>query len=294
MTSFGKYVSNFVKTAVSSISPNKVTPYTLSQYESEYENCEQLLQQKSIYYFYKVANHFDMVYLPGSVGIPVNGETVYAYRFQGEQEAGVAVFLRYIEVLDPLHLACMNMSLSIDRTYLEKITAHCRNQCGWSAAHVAAAMSWREVFLSESVNGLLNEYDPLSGLTPLRVAIKENDEETVQSLVTMDNIKATEKDEDGNTVLHLVLGDTSAKILSLLLDNLQSLDVNALNNKGESPLHIACRNNSMECIEKLLKAGGNPMIGEFESFPIHIAVNNDSLELLKVSDKDVGNELLKS
>lgn len=80
MTSFGKYVSNFVKTAVSSISPNKVTSYTLSQYESEYENCEQLLQQKSIYYFYKVANHFDMVYLPGSVGIPVNGETVYAYR----------------------------------------------------------------------------------------------------------------------------------------------------------------------------------------------------------------------
>ncbi|VDP39237.1 unnamed protein product [Schistosoma margrebowiei] len=232
MTSFGKYVSNFVKTAVSSISPNKVTPYTLSQYESEYE------------------------------------------KFQGEQEAGVAVFLRYIEVLDPLHLACMNMSLSIDRTYLEKITAHCRNQCGWSAAHVAAAMSWREVFLSD----LLNEYDPLSGLTPLRVAIKENDEETVQSLVTMDNIKATEKDEDGNTVLHLVLGDTSVKILSLLLDNLQSLDVNALNNKGESPLHIACRNNSMECIEKLLKAGGNPMIGEFESFPIHIAVNNDSLE----------------
>lgn len=66
--------------------------------------------------------------------------------------------------------------------------------------------------------------------------------------------------------------------IQLLLDNLQSLDVNALNNKGESPLHIACRNNSMECIEKLLKAGGNPMIGEFESFPIHIAVNNDSLE----------------
>lgn len=33
----------------------------------------------------------------------------------------------------------------------------------------------------------------------------------------MDNIKATEKDEDGNTVLHLVLGDTSAKILSVSL-----------------------------------------------------------------------------
>ncbi|CAH8676907.1 unnamed protein product [Schistosoma rodhaini] len=285
MTSFGKYVSNFVKTAVSSISPNKVIPYTLSQYESEYEDCEQLLQQKSIYYFYKVANHFDMVYLPGSDSIPINGETVYAYslfRFQGEQEAGVAVFLRHIEVLDPLHLACMNMNLSIDRTHLEKINTYCRNQCGWSAAHVAAAMSWLEVFLSESVNRLLNEYDPFSGLTPLRVAIKENDEETVRFLVALDNIKASEKDEDGNTVLHLALGNTSVKILSLLLDNLQSLDVNALNNKGESPLHIACRNNSMECIEKLLKAGGDPMIGEFESFPIHIAVNNDSLECVNL------------
>ncbi|CAH8565248.1 unnamed protein product [Schistosoma turkestanicum] len=285
MTSFGKYVSNFVKTAVSSISPNKVIPYTLSQYESEYEDCEQLLHQKSIYYFYKVANHFDMIYLPGSVGIPINGETVYAYslfRFQGEQEAGVVVFLRYIEVLDPFHLACINMKLSIDRTHLEKITAYCRNQCGWAAAHVAAAMSWHEVFLSESVNNLLNMYDPLSGLTPLRVAIKENDEETVRFLVTLDNIKATEKDEDGNTVLHLVSGDTSVKILSLLLENLQNLNVNALNKKGESPLHIACRNNSMECIEILLKAGCNPMIGEFESFPIHIAVNNDSLECVNL------------
>ncbi|KAH8868684.1 85/88 kDa calcium-independent phospholipase A2 [Schistosoma japonicum] len=281
MTSFGKYVSNFVKTAVSSISPNKVIPYTISHYESEYEDCDELLSQKSIYYFYKVANHFDMVYLPGSVDIPGSGETVYAYslfRFQGEEESGVALFSRYVEVLDPLHLACMKMGLSIDRTQLEKITSYCRNQCGWGAAHVAAAMSWREMFLSESISNLLNSYDPLSGLTPLRVAIKENDEETVRCLVSLNNIKADEKDEDGNTVIHLASGGVSSKVLSLLLENLKSLNVNALNNKGESPLHIACRNNSLDCIEKLLRAGGNPMIGEFESYAIHIAVNNDSLE----------------
>ncbi|KAK4474754.1 hypothetical protein MN116_001878 [Schistosoma mekongi] len=285
MTSFGKYVSNFVKTAVSSISPNKVIPYTISQYESEYEDCDELLNQKSIYYFYKVANHFDMVYLPGSVDIPGSGETVYAYslfRFQGEEESGVVLFSRYVDVLDPLHLACLKMGLSIDRTQLERITSYCRNQSGWGAAHVAAAMSWREMFLSESISNLLNAYDPLSGLTPLRVAIKENDEETVRYLVSLDNIKADEKDEDGNTVLHLASGGVSSKVLSLLLENLKSLNANALNNKGESPLHIACRNNSLECIEKLLRAGSNPMIGEFESYAIHIAVNNDSLECVNL------------
>ncbi|CAH8665396.1 unnamed protein product [Heterobilharzia americana] len=285
MTSFGKYVSNFVKTAVSSISPNKIISYTISQYESEYQDCEQLLQEKSIYYFYKVANHFDMIYLPGSVGSSGNGENIHAYslfRFQGEEEAGVAVFSRYIEVLDPLHSACVNIGLTIDRTCLEKVTGYSRNQYGWGAAHVAAAMSWRELFLGESVRKLLNEYDPISGLTPLRVSIKEKDRETVRFLVTLDNIMASESDEDGNTVLHLASEHTSKEILSLLLENLRGLNVNRLNKYGESPLHIACRSNSIECVEELLKVGCNPLVGESESFPIHIAVSNDSLECVNL------------
>nr|CAH8820443.1 unnamed protein product [Trichobilharzia regenti] len=281
MTSFGKYVSNFVKTAVSSISPNKIISYTISQYESEYQDCERLLQEKSIYYFYKVANHFDMVYLPGLVGSSGSGENIHAYslfRFQGEEEAGVAMFSRFMEVLDPLHLACISVGLTIDRTCLEKITTYSRNNYGWGAAHVAAAISWRELFLGEPVRRLLNEYDPISGLTPLRIAIKEKDEETVRFLVTLDNITAFESDGDGNTVVHLAAEHASKRILCLLLQNLKCLNVNALNIYGESPLHIACRINSLECVEELLKAGCNPLVGEAELFPMHIAVNNDSIE----------------
>ncbi|VDP96089.1 unnamed protein product [Trichobilharzia regenti] len=123
------------------------------------------------------------------------------------------MFSRFMEVLDPLHLACISVGLTIDRTCLEKITTYSRNNYGWGAAHVAAAISWRELFLGEPVRRLLNEYDPISGLTPLRIAIKEKDEETVRFLVTLDNITAFESDGDGNTVVHLAAEHASKRIL---------------------------------------------------------------------------------
>ncbi|KAA0193711.1 85/88 kDa calcium-independent phospholipase A2 [Fasciolopsis buskii] len=149
-----KCFSNFVKTALSSISPNKVIAYTQSQYETEYQGCEVLYEQDGLFYYYKVANHFEMVYVPQGKLIQNGEESPFAFslfRFQGDEEAGLAVFVRYYDVLSPLHEAHISLRLPFDRLAIEKITTLCREQCGWSAAHVAASLSWSEVFKCPAV-----------------------------------------------------------------------------------------------------------------------------------------------
>ncbi|THD18831.1 85/88 kDa calcium-independent phospholipase A2 [Fasciola hepatica] len=141
--------SNFVKTALSSISPNKVVAYTQSQYETEYQGCAVLYEQDGLFYYYKVANHFEMVYVPKGKLTQNGEESPFAFslfRFQGDEEAGMAAFVHYYEVLAPLHEAHVSLQLPCDRTAIEKMTTLCREQCGWSASHVAASLSWSDVF----------------------------------------------------------------------------------------------------------------------------------------------------
>ncbi|VDN30814.1 unnamed protein product [Dibothriocephalus latus] len=60
--------------------------------------------------------------------------------------------------------------------------------------------------------------------------------------------------------------------------NSERVDVNAVNVNGETALHIACSTPSPACVEALLKAGANPLIGVADFYPIHIAIDKDSTE----------------
>ncbi|CAL8073611.1 unnamed protein product [Calicophoron daubneyi] len=281
VSSLGKYVSNFVKTALSSISPNKVVAYTQSQYDTEYQDCELLYHQEPLFFFYKVANHFEMVYVPRK-GESVNGEEVpFAYslfRFQGTEEAGAAAFARHIEVLEPLHSSSGSLNLPFDRVQIEKAAALCREQLGWTAAHIAAAASWPEVFQSSAVRDMLNRYDPASGMTPLRIAIEAEDTGLMEHFLSLSDIELGGVNEDGETILHLAAKHCSAKMLSLLLPRLgDEVDVNALTNAGDSALLLACVKPSKECIELLLNAGANPLVGA-AALPLQCVVRADSME----------------
>lgn len=73
------------------------------------------------------------------------------FRFQGEEDAGIAAFYRYVEVFTPLQKACAQLHLPCSKLNMEKITSYCRTQPGWSVAHIASAMGWREIFHSGCV-----------------------------------------------------------------------------------------------------------------------------------------------
>ncbi|KAA3678674.1 calcium-independent phospholipase A2 [Paragonimus westermani] len=299
MDYLGKYVSNVVKTAWSSISPNKIIAYTERQYDSEYKECDVLYSYEPLFYFLKVANHFEMTYIPRLSGKQGGEDEPYAFRFgadlldpnrllsslfrfQGDEDTGIAAFTRLFEVLHPLHMARSSLNLPCDRVCIERITTLCREQCGWSAAHIAAALPWPEVFYSSALASQLNQYDQFSGMTPLRIAIVANDMKLVDFLLSLPAIKLSGVDNDGNTVLHLAAKQHSSLMITSLLAHIdQQVDVNAVNGAGNTALHIACQDPSLDCVEQLLNAGADPLVGVGE-LPLQLAVVADSVECVEL------------
>ncbi|KAF8566671.1 hypothetical protein P879_01511 [Paragonimus westermani] len=285
MDYLGKYVSNVVKTAWSSISPNKIIAYTERQYDSEYKDCDVLYSHEPLFYFLKVANHFEMTYVPRLSGKQGGEDEPYAFslfRFQGDEDTGIAAFTRLFEVLHPLHMARSSLNLPCDRVCIERITTLCREQCGWSAAHIAAALPWPEVFYSSALASQLNQYDQFSGMTPLRIAIVANDMKLVDFLLNLPAIKLSGVDNDGNTVLHLAAKQHSSLMITSLLAHIDhQVDVNAVNGAGNTALHIACQDPSLDCVEQLLNAGADPLVGVGE-LPLQLAVVADSVECVEL------------
>ena len=73
------------------------------------------------------------------------------------------------------------------------------------------------------------------------------------------------QDSDGNTILHHVIEsndlETTAQYLALLVLNMDDWGknriINIKNNQGDTPLHIAVRNNNENMIEMLIESGAN-------------------------------------
>ena len=83
-----------------------------------------------------------------------------------------------------------------------------------------------------------------------REAAIYGDIDTVEDLLKKDSSLILEKDEYGFTVLHDVAGEDQIEMLNLLID--AGANVNAQNEDGIAPLHLAAYN---YIAETLLKAG---------------------------------------
>lgn len=62
---------------------------------------------------------------------------------------------------------------------------------------------------------MVNRYDSLSGMTPLRIAIGAKDLSLVEFFLTFENISLNDRDENGWTVLHAAAAQGSDKLLSV-------------------------------------------------------------------------------
>ncbi len=77
-----------------------------------------------------------------------------------------------------------------------------------------------------------------------------------------ENKSLTDKDENGNTLLHLaVLGsyDDFKKVLSRI-ECSGAQCINAQNREGDTPLHAAIKNNSLNKVRDLIEAGAKTNI----------------------------------
>ncbi|KAJ6883443.1 hypothetical protein NC652_030621 [Populus alba x Populus x berolinensis] len=145
----------------------------------------------------------------------------------------------------PIHLASAKGHWEIVRDILVRRPdlALIKDGDGKNPLHTAATTGrvqvLREVFSIESAQGLT-----LMGENALHVAVKHNQYRALETLIQLaDQINVRDElvnaiDEDGNTVLHLACAAKNSKIVKLLVSDRPNVEVNAVNSEGLTALGL--------------------------------------------------------
>ncbi|EAY22300.1 hypothetical protein TVAG_377790 [Trichomonas vaginalis G3] len=134
-----------------------------------------------------------------------------------------------------------------------------------------------EYFLSNGIN--INEKDEF-GQTTLHIAAQYNNKETVELLISH-GININEKDKNGQTALHRAVYYNRKETAELLIS--YGININEKDNREETALHIAVSNNRKEITELLISHGIN--INEKAKYgetALHIAVYWYSKEITEL------------
>ncbi|XP_049874169.1 85/88 kDa calcium-independent phospholipase A2 [Pectinophora gossypiella] len=137
---------------------------------------------------------------------------------------------------------------------LQKLCDLLTEHQSWSIAHIVAHFGQYELFNDEEVQKRIDEVDPLTGTTPIMVAVKTANVRMVQSLVSL-KCSLDKVDLEGNTVFHYAAA--SNKEIINALANKTATSLNLFNKQGYTPLHMACLANAPDCVRALILAGAD-------------------------------------
>ncbi|XP_043473686.1 uncharacterized protein LOC122505882 [Leptopilina heterotoma] len=100
------------------------------------------------------------------------------------------------------------------------------------------------------------------------------------NLLVEQNFPFNERDEAGNTPLHLAISFNHLSVFEVLV---QKCDLNATNFKGETPLLLATMKKQIQLVEKLVTNGADVNIQDNEEkTPLYIATSTNNIELVEV------------
>jgi ankyrin repeat protein len=141
--------------------------------------------------------------------------------------------------------------------------------------HVAAL-----IFLSVLVPGISypmgNDMDG-----ELIQAVKRGDPQSVRTLLDNGgNVNAAQN--DGTSALAWAVYHDNEPVVDLLVNYGDGADVNAPNEYGINPLHLACMNQNAEMVNKLLRAGADPNNEKWTGeTPLMTCANTGTLEAVR-------------
>ncbi len=119
-----------------------------------------------------------------------------------------------------------------------------------------------------------------NGLLKLRENWRYVDAENLENaLGKAKKVKATVKDDDGNTVLHFAARYAKPEVIPVLINH--GAEANAKNKKDDAPLHWAAEYANAEMISALYKAKANLNITtQDDNTPLHLAVEKKRREVV--------------
>ncbi|KAK7449834.1 hypothetical protein BaRGS_00039989 [Batillaria attramentaria] len=156
----------------------------------------------------------------------------------------------------PLHLAAERSNTGVARILLEHGAdpSH-KDSRGRTPFHIALESTYGDTemirdFLRVFKTSMLGNKDD-KGNTALHLTAKNGTAEVAATLIEK-GAKVDEPNSDRNTPIHLAVENRDSDVLQLLLKK-PVRDIDAWNDKQETALHMAAKSGDKKCVELLLK-----------------------------------------
>src|SRR3990167_3245876 len=119
--------------------------------------------------------------------------------------------------------------------------------------------------------------------TSLHIAVMYGYLEIVKELIPLSDLNAV--DYKGDSLLHVCCIFTNLEIIRMLLYGSSKIDVNIRNKEGQTPLHIGVFENELEFVKELLSApsgGADPnIVDNLNGTPLYWAAVNGGSKIVK-------------
>ncbi|XP_077024926.1 85/88 kDa calcium-independent phospholipase A2 isoform X2 [Tamandua tetradactyla] len=189
--------------------------------------------------------------------------------FQLEAEADALVnFQQYSTQLPPFYESSAQV---LHMEALQHLTDLIRSHPSWSVAHLAVELGIRECFHHSRIISCANSTENEEGCTPLHLACRKGDWESLVELVQYCHAQMDVTDNRGETAFHYAVQGDNAQVLQLLGKN-ASAGLNQVNHQGQTPLHLACQMGKQEMVRVLLLCNARCNIMGPGGYPIHTAM----------------------
>ena len=117
--------------------------------------------------------------------------------------------------------------------------------------------------------------------TPVKEPLIHDNLNNIKSIISKDRTKIDEKNEHGNTFLHLAADNGNIEVLKYLVS--QGANVNVKDNYGRTPLQVAVNKNNLEMVEYLISHGADVNVKDsFSKSPLHDAASIGNIETVQI------------
>ena len=154
----------------------------------------------------------------------------------------------------PLHVACKNNNILAVKALLElKCNILCKDSQGRVPFHIACSKSLECVkeMVPYITNDVVNTCDN-NGNTPLHIALKKNQLDIVNFLLSNFQCNFSIKNSEGEFPTHLVCS-TNLSVVRIIMEKstAQSISINCQTQQDNTPLHIACQFGELDIVKYL-------------------------------------------
>lgn len=217
----------------------------------------------------------------------VNNQDFRLFRIQLAKKAeAFTLFKTFCHILPQLLTDETKQCLEVSK--LQNLCDVIKDNLSWSIAHIVVKSGIIDFAKKELLGKTIHSQLCTKHMSPLHLACDLKQLDILKQLCEIAQ-KFDLKDDNGETIFHYAVSKCPIEFIKYLCNEPKfHAALNAVNEKLEAPLHVACSLNKFEFVNCLLNANADTKLCSKTGYPIHHAMkNNTSLPICTaLLDKD--------